>query len=188
MTVSSIGPGSSRAFDQADVFDGSSTSVACEIAVLALETQENQKQSDRQQLSLARAEFSEALDDEVEALKAEADAGFRGAMLEAGLTVVGAGMSVWGAARGVKEPTWQGKSGDGLDHLAKPLGAVVGKNYGAANAKSAEGVETAAKWQLDDARKGLDDANSAQSKALDWLGSTVDRDAATMSVILSNKV
>jgi len=189
MTVSGISSTSSHAFvSDVEAHDGSFTSIASEIAVLMLETQENQKQSDREQLATAREEFSTALREEVAALKAEADAGFRGALVQGGLGLVGCGASLWGVGRDVDQATWQGKLGDGLDHLAKPMGDMAGKSYGAANAKSAEGAETAAKWQLDDARKALDDANGTQAKALDWLGSMVDRDAATMSAILSNKV
>jgi hypothetical protein len=188
VTISAVGAGASALASHTLVQDGSFSSIASEVAVLLLETQENQKQSEREQISMARAEFSDALEDEVEALKAEADAGFRGAMLQAGLTVAGAGLSLWGVGRELERATWQEKAGEGLDHMAKPLGEMASKTYARADAKSAEGVETAAKWQLDDARKALDDANASQTKALDWLGSIVDRDAATMSAILSNKV
>ncbi len=188
MTISAIGSGGGAFASHASVQDGSFASLASEIAVLMLETQEDQKQCEREQLSIAREEFSAALDDEVAALKAEADAGFRGAVLQAGLSAAGSGLSLWGVGRELERPTWQEKAGDGLDRLAKPLGEMASQSYGAATAKAAEGEQTAAKWQLDDARQALDDANAAQSKALDWLGSMVDGDAATMSAILSNKV
>lgn len=189
MTIQSIhGSVGSTISSESDFHDGSFTSIASELAVLMLESQEQRKEADRQQLSLAREEFSAALEDEVEALKAEADAGFRGAMLQAGLTVAGCGLSLWGVGRELKQPTWQEKAGDGLDHVAGPLGKMVGSTYAGADAKSAEGEQTAAKWQLDDARKAIDDANGTQVKALDWLDSMIDRDAATMSAILSNKV
>lgn len=189
MSIGAIqsGVGSSIA-SEADFHEGSFTDLASEVAVLMLESQERRKETEREQLSVARAEFSAALEDEVAALKAEADAGFRGAVLQAGLSVAGSGLSLWGVGRELKQVTWQEKAGDGLGKLAAPLGEMVSRNYGAANAKSAEGAQAAAKWQLDDARKALDDANASQTKALDWLGSMVDRDAATMSAILSNKV
>jgi hypothetical protein len=188
-TISGVSGGAHGALlPEVDVQEGTFTSIATEVAVLLLETQENQKQSEREQLSLARQEFSRALDDQVTALKAEADAGFRGALVQGGLALAGCGMSLWGIGRESKTTTWQEKLGDGLDHLAEPLGKAAGTNYGAANAKSAEGEAEAAKWQLDDARQALRDANASQGKALDWLGSMVDRDAATMSAILANKV
>lgn len=188
MTIGAIsrGSGYSTAIE-ANVHDGSCTSIADEVALLLLETQERQKENEREQLSLARAEFSVALKDEVEALKSQADATFRGALVQGSLSMAGAGMSLWGAGRKL-DKTWQGTLGHGLDMLAEPLGKAASKTYAAADAKSAEGAQTAAKWQLDDARDALRDADSAQDKTLDWLSSMIDRDAATMSAILSNKV
>jgi len=190
MTVSAVGGGASAssAFaDPCDLQDGSVTSLAGEIAILMLESQENQKQAEREQLSLARQEFSEALHDQVEALRDEADAGLRGALVQGGLALIGCGASLWGVGRDARN-TWQEKLGAGLGQLAQPLGNAAGHNYGTATAKSAEGEQTAAKWQLDDARDGLQKGGALQDKALDWLGSIVDRDAATMSAILANKV
>ena len=189
MTVSNVSNGASHVFDpQTDFAGGSISDMAAEVAVLMVETQENQKQSDRVQLSAARAEFSEALRDQVAELKSAADAVVRGAMLQAGLSTAGAGLELWGAGRADVENPWQGKAGKGLGDLAEPLGRFAGKSYGEANAKSAEGAQTTAKWQLDDAKKAIDNADTKQGKALDWLGSMLDQDAATMTAILSNKV
>lgn len=166
---------------------GSVTSLSGELAVLMLETQEQQKQNARQDLANARHEFVEALSDEVQALRAQADAAFRGAMFSGAMSVAGAGMGAWAAGRDCKDP-WQQSVGVGLDHLAGPLGTMIGKSYGSADAKSAQGVEEAAKWQIDDASDALGDADKLQGKALDWASSMVDRDAATTAAILANKV
>jgi hypothetical protein len=166
---------------------GSVTSLSGELAVLMLDTQEQQKQIARQDLANARHEFSEALSEEVHALRAQADATFRGAIFSGAMSVAGAGMGAWAAGRDCENP-WQQSVGTGLDHLAGPLGTMIGKSYGSADAKSAQGVEEAAKWQIDDARDALGDADKLQDKALDWTSSMVDRDAATTAAILANKV
>lgn len=188
MTISSVSSSPSQAFvSEVDSYDGSITGLAGELAVLMLERAEQQKTLQRDQLSLARQEYEDALNAEVEALKEQADATFRGAALQAGLSVAGSGASLWGLAR-EQENTWQERLGAGLGSLAAPLGTAFSRTYAAADAKSAEGEQTAAKWQLDDAKKELDDAKANQDKALEWLGSVVDRDAATMTAILANKV
>ena len=166
---------------------GSVTSLSGELAVLMLETQEQQKQIARQDLMNARHDFTEALSDEVQALRAQADAAFRGAMFSGAMSVAGAGMGMWAAGRECKNP-WQQSVSKGLEQLAGPLGTMIGKNYGSADAKSAQGVEEAAKWQIDDAKDALDDADKLQDKALDWASSMVERAAAATAAILANKV
>lgn len=166
---------------------GGVTSLSGELAVLMLETQEQQKQIARQDLANARHDFIEALSDEVQALRAQSDAAFRGAMFSGAMSVAGAGMGLWAAGRECKNP-WQQSVSAGLGQLAGPLGTMVGTNYGSADAKSAQGIQEAAKWQIDDAREALGDADKLQGKAIDWASSMVDRDAATTAAILANKV
>jgi hypothetical protein len=166
---------------------GGVTSLSGELAVLMLENQEQQKDSAREGLASARHEFSEALADEVQALRDQADAEFRGAMFSGAMSIAGSGLEAWGATRDCQNP-WQERLGAGLDKLSGPLGKMVGTSYGAANAKSAQGLEEAAKWQIDDARDARGDASKLQDKALDWVSSMVDRDAATTAAILANKV
>jgi hypothetical protein len=67
------------------------------------------------------------------------------------------------------------------------LGDMVGTSYGTANAKSAQGLEEAAKWQIADAGDARSNAADLQDKALDWVSSMVERDAATTAAILANK-
>jgi hypothetical protein len=194
MTISGINGGGSQFLSLASdsMSEGSFTSVSGELAVLMLDSQEHQKEVDRQQLASARHDFSEALANEVEALRDQADAAFRGAMLTGSLSLASTGLQAWGDVRSEgKDPCknpWQSRVGDGLGGLSKPLGDAVGKTYGAANAKSAAGAQEAAKWQIDDSRAALKDADALQNKALDWTSAMADRDAATMTAILSNKV
>jgi hypothetical protein len=85
MTISGVAHHADHYSQFADSAGASAvTSLAGEIALLTLEHQENQKQLEREQLATARENFSAALADEVEALKASADATFRGALFEAG--------------------------------------------------------------------------------------------------------
>lgn len=164
----------------------SPTSVSGELAVLMLETNENQKEMDRDQLALARADLSDALAEEVRSLHDAADAKFRGAALEAGLSGASAGLGLVSLQTG--EKSWVAHAGTGLGHVAKPLGEMLAKTYADAGAAAARGEEKAAEWRIDDARDNLKEEDGVQNKALDWLSSMLDQDAATMNAILSNKV
>jgi hypothetical protein len=160
------------------------TSVAGRLAALVLETQEHQKQVGHEQVALARARFREAVGDEVEALRDQADSAFAGACVEAALGAASGACGV-AAAFTKSERSWQGALSTGFGHVAKPLGGV-GKNYGAADAKAAQGREEVAKWQMDDARENVNDADALQGKALDWASNVSRDEAATMAAILSN--
>jgi hypothetical protein len=188
MTIGSVTGATQQFLSPADDdgSEGTFNSVSGRIAVLLLDTQENQKETDRQQLSEARRAFSAALDDEVAALREQADATFRGACFEGATVMASGGFEAWGALSESQKP-WQKPAADGLARLAKPLGDFVGHNYGAADAKAAAGAEEAAKWQIDDARSSIKDAEAAQAKALDWVSSMLERDAATTATVLSNK-
>jgi hypothetical protein len=189
MNVGNVGSGGSQflSLESDSIPEGSFTSVSGKLAVLMLNSQEQQKQAQHEQLDSARRDFTEALNDEVQALKDGADAAFRGALFAGATAIASGGMGVWAAGRDCEKP-WQQAVGDGLGKLSEPLGAAVGKNYGAADAKSAQGAEEVAKWQLQDAHDSIKAADDLQKKALDWASSMSDRDAATTTAILSNKV
>ena len=189
MNVGNIGSGGNQflSLDADGIPQGSFTSVSGELAVLMLNSQEQQKQLQHEQLDSARRDFTEALNDEVQALKDGADAAFRGALFQGAMTIASSGLGVSAALSKCDHP-WQAPVAKGLGDLAQPLGTVVGTSYGAANAKSAQGVEEAAKWRLDDAHDAIKKADELQNKALDWASSMSDRDAATTTAILSNKV
>jgi hypothetical protein len=167
---------------------GGVTSLSGELAVLMLENQEQRKDSAREELASARHDFSEAVADEVQALRDQADATFRGAMFSGAMSLAGSGMEAWGSISDCEKNPWRQRLGAGLDKLSTPVGSMVGKTYGGADAKSAQGAQQAAKWQIDDARDARSDAGKLQDKALDWVSSMVDRDAATTAAILANKV
>lgn len=193
MMISSVGSGGGQflPLSSEGVSENTFTSVSGELAVLMLDTQEQQKQFDHERLDAARHDFTEALHHEVEALREEAHAAFVGACFEGGMAVASGGFGVAGALSDqgkLGRASWQSATSDGLGKLAHPLGTMVGTNYGAADAKSASGAEEAAKWQIDDCRDALKDADGVQNKALDWASSMSDRDAATTAAILSNKV
>lgn len=162
------------------------TSLSGQLALLVLDSQEQQKQIAHEQLASAQHDFSEALADEVQSLRDQADAAYRGALVSGALSIAGSGMSVWGTECG-SSATWQKEVGDGLSRLSSTAGTVVGTNYGASEAKSAQGAQEAAKWQIDAARDDRGAARDLQNKALDWTSSMVDRDAATTAAILANK-
>lgn len=155
------------------------------LAVLMLETQEASKEADRQMLSEARRDFVDALDEEVQALKDQADAQFRGAMVSAGLAVAGGALAAWDATLDC-ERSWQGATSQGLFRSAQPIGEAVGNNYGSADARSAQGAGQLAQVDMDAARSNLDDADQLQDKALDWASQVATSEAATANAILSN--
>jgi hypothetical protein len=166
------------------------TSVSGELAVLMLENQQHQKQLEHDELSSARQDYGQALSNEVQSLRDQADASFRGALLQGSLAAASGAAGAWAAGAECKpgERTWQGATSDALGKLAEPMGKLVSKTFGAADAKSAQGAEEAARWQIDDAQSAVKDADGLQSKTLDWASSMSERDASTMSAILSNKV
>ncbi len=192
MTISSIAGGGNPFVTLAS--EGGSentfTSVSSELAVLMLDTQEQQKQLGRERLDAARHDFIEALHHEVDALRDEAHAAFVGACFEGGMVIASGGLGIAGALSDqgqAGKASWQSSISGALSSLAKHVGVMVGTNHGAADAKSASGAEQAAKWQIDDGRDAINDAEAIQNKALDWASSMSDRDAATTAAILSNK-
>ncbi len=193
MTISSVGSGGGQFLSPTPegISEGTFTSVSGELAVLMLNTQEQQKELDHERLDAARDAFTEALHHEVDALREEAHAAFVGACFEGGMTIASGGFGIAGALSDqgkLGKDSWQSAASAGLGKLAHPLGTSVGTSYGAANAKSASGAEEAAKWQIDDCRDAIKNADGLQNKALDWASSISDRDAATTTAILSNKV
>lgn len=190
MTVSSIGtsnhPFTALGSDTGDqsVF----TSTSARLALLLLENQEHQKETEHQELSSARADYREALAGEVQALRDGADAAFRGALVQSAIAAAAGAASIAGACSSGETAQWEGATGKALGSLAEPIGKLAGFSYASADAKAQQGLQETAKWRLEDARDSLKDSNAAQDKTLDWLGSMNERDAATTTAILSNKV
>jgi hypothetical protein len=188
MSVNSVGAAGANHFSPLEL-EGSFTSVAGQLAVLMLENEQTQKDADRESLSSAREAFAEALADEVAALREQADATRTGALVEGSIGVASGALGVWGSARECDEleNPWQGPASAGLGKLADPLGQYASHNHGAADAKSAQGVQALASWEVEDRRQDIQAAGALQDKALDWLSSQIGQDAATTAAILSNK-
>ncbi len=184
-SVGSVGASPAQFLSIEDSSSSEVVSISGQLAVLMLESQEQRKEIAHDTLASARKDFEKALDDEVAALKSAADAARRGAIWQAGVSFVGSGTSIVGH---FAESKVVSEGGAGLSALAEPLGRWIGTSHGTANAKSAEGKQQAAKWQIDDMRDTVRSAEDLQNKALDWVSSISDRDAATMATILSNKV
>src|SRR4051812_47593644 len=142
MTISSVGSGAGQFLSPTPEGEspGTFTSVSGKLAVLMLDTQEQQKELDHDRLDEARHDFTEALHHEVDALRAEARAAFVGACFEGATSIASGGFGVAGALSEqgkLGRPSWQSAASDSLGRLAQPLGAFVGSNEGAADAKSA---------------------------------------------------
>ena len=160
--------------------------VGSRISVLILETQENNKEVDRMLLDSARQDYADALDDQVAALRAQADATFKGALVESSLVAVSGGLGAWGAARDCPDKAWQTRAAPIVGDLAEPLGTMAGHDYGGADAKRAEGELQQARWEIDDLNDNRQEAEQAQDKALEWSASLTESDAATTRAVLSN--
>lgn len=163
------------------------TSISGRLAILMLESEELQKQRHQEQLGQARADYTAQVAAEVQALRDKADAAHTGALMSAGLAVGGSAFGAWGATTKAASNSWQAKVGEGAFRLSGPLGELAGSTQADAEAKVASGQQTQALWAVDDAKDGVKSADESSEKVLDWLGSMVDRDAATMAAILANK-
>jgi hypothetical protein len=188
MTISGIGSGGPAFQTLSSADEGMFNSFSGRLAVLVLEHQEQQKQLEQAEQASARADFRDAVANEVDALRDQADSAFRGAVVQGALSAAAACFSFANAGCKPNETTWKGTTAGGLSSLAQPIGALAGNTYGAADAKAAEGRKETAKDRIDDARDAIKSADNLQDKATDWVSSMVDRDAATTSAILSNKV
>lgn len=164
------------------------TSDSERLAILMLETQEHQKDAEHEQIATARRDYHAALDGEVQALRDGADAAFRGALVQS--AIAGAAAVASGVSAGTSGDTskYADTTSKALGSLAEPVGKMAGFSYANADAKSQQGLQETAKWRLEDARDSLKDSEAAQNKTIEWLGSMNDRDAATTTAILSNKV
>jgi len=204
MTIQSVG-GSHPGFGspaEAALGAGGFNSLSEELAVMLLNREEQQKHSEHEEVAAAREGYRAALANEVQALRNRADAEFRGALVEGGLAAASGTLGVIGAVQGHQNdlrreaahlaadqrPDLRTVLSDGLGKLAQPAGTLASHNHEDANAKSAEGQEEQAKWRMDDSRDAIKEAKELQNKALDWVSSMLDRDAATTTAILSNKV
>ena len=218
MSVGSIGSSGHgfQSLDCSSIEQGAFNSVSGQLALLMLDSQEQQKQIHEQEQAAAREDFTRELAKEVDSLRDQAEAALRSALVQGSLSIASAGFGIANvkanadlqananaqadaaaASEGAADAahcilpdktTYAGVTAQALSNLAQPIGTYVANNDGAADAKAAQGQEEVAKWRLDAARDGAKDAKALQEKALDWVSSMLDRDAATMTAILSNKV
>lgn len=164
------------------------TSLTGRLAVLALETQEAQQEAQRQLLAAARRDFTEALSEEVQALRDQADAALRGAVFEGALVIASGALQVGAGLEDCEseKEKWMAPAGRALSGLAQPLGAVVSHDYGAANAAQAGGEQQQASWEVADLRDALKTSDAAQDQVLSWASSMTEREADAARAILSN--
>jgi hypothetical protein len=192
MTVSSIGTTTSNHTFTALGSDSGDesvfTSTSARLALLLLENQEHQKEAQREEAASAREDYRDALDGEVQSLRDGADAAFRGALVQGAVAGAAGAAGIAGGCSSGDTASKLSETSKALGSLAEPLGKLAGFSYASADAKSQQGLQETAKWRLEDARDSLKDSEVAQNKTLEWLGSMNDRDAATTTAILSNKV
>jgi hypothetical protein len=187
MTLNNVSAAANSSYFEAasPALDTSFTSVGERLAVLVLNTEQQQKDADRQNLELARADYAKHLGEEVSALREQADNTLWGAVFEGGAAIASGALSAAGACVSTK-PTWESMASKNIDRLAGPLAKWVAHSDGGAAAEAASGAAKQATWEIDDSKTALHDADERQSKALDISSKLNDADAATTRAVLSN--
>jgi hypothetical protein len=159
--------------------------IGTQLAILILETEQSKQELDRARLDDARQDFAQALSDEVQALREQADAQLRGALVEGSATLLSGGLAAGSAALECDGEAL-GLAAKTTGDLAEPLGSMFGHTYGGADAKRAQGAGQQARWEIEDLRGNLSQSGGAEDRALGWSASLGESDAATTRAVLSN--
>lgn len=170
---------------------GASLDASSQLAVLVLEQQEQQQDSDRQDMSLARASYIAESNAQVEAMHDQADATRLGAFVQAGFSGASAAIQLdlcLAPPESQKTETLM-KIGAGV---LNEMSALAGKYVGDAAATDAQAVakhhESLAKqaeWDLSDAKSAIDRSDKRQDQALQWLATEASAKAEASSSIIA---
>ncbi|HXK17847.1 MAG TPA: hypothetical protein VNG33_08595 [Polyangiaceae bacterium] len=204
MTINGVGNGAQLTLD--DPSEGIST-IGGELAMLVLNAQQAQRDTDHDELEVAREDFQRSLASEVDAMHSAANQVFWGAVAQGSLAIAGGAASVYGtvdsrsalsaalhsgdpaALQAACKPDVFETMGPALGQLSAPAGKLVSGSDGEdslADAKAASGAGEQAKWRLDDLKNNLNRSNDVSDKATQWLSSAVDKDDASTRAVLSN--
>jgi hypothetical protein len=177
------------------------------LAAIFLDSQAAQRDADHDQLQTARAEYQDALADEVAAMHEAADRILMGAVVQGSLAVVAGYASVSGALESrslvnqalathddrLLEAALKQSSGEvfgsALSQLSAPVGQLVsggGGQHALADAKAASGRAEEGREQVEDAQKNINESNDASKNATDWAASLVNKNDQTVSALIGN--
>jgi hypothetical protein len=189
MTIGNIGSG----------YAALCTTPEAQLAVLVLENQEQQQEINQQVVDSARHDFVEHSQQQIEAMRVEADDIAKGAYFEAAAMATGAalqGLAVYEQGKCLpneKVPAgWdmvRGMGASATNGLSSVLGKALGDSPAADDRADAKQAETAAKqdeWELEDRKGAIQKSEGQQQQAVEWLGKLVDTEAASNQALLSS--
>ncbi len=168
-----------------------------ELAAMLIESNYQQSEANREAAENARIAQTKAMREELEAIEDQADAERTGAILQGGLTIASAGLSV-GAA--VTAPTCRNVQphdtsnyfsiGAGAaNDLAKPFGNYFGaaaKTDAQRDAQAAEQAQQQAAWSAEDAQDQRDKLAKRSEQLLQQVQSLVEGEHSATIAVLSN--
>lgn len=176
------------------------------LAMLVLDAQAIQRQTDHEELQLARDEYRQALSEEVGAMHEAASQVFWGAVAQGSLSVIAGAASVYGAASSQSAISEALESqndtalsaacqsgvaetfGNALGSLAPPIGKLVSGSDGQdslADAKAASGQGEEAKWRIADLKENIEQSKQMTDKTTQWLASAVEKQDSAITSVLS---
>ncbi|HEY6078349.1 MAG TPA: hypothetical protein VIW29_06075 [Polyangiaceae bacterium] len=162
-----------------------------QLALLVLESQEQQQASHLQDLALARERFVVESNEQVEAMHDQADAIRRGAVFQAGASCTAATIQIVDFLEVPDKGKCEGPIGEisaGLaDGLSEPLGKWLGDAPAADAAADAQQHATQAQqaeWQLSDAKDAIKRSDNRQDQALQWLSGEISSEAQANAAII----
>lgn len=208
MTVNGIGHSSASTYSFTDPADSLSTAGGS-LAMLVLDTQAAERQAGHERLQVARDDYQAALSEEVSKMHEAADQVFWGAVAQGSLAIVSGAASVYGSVSQHTEISKALAAGDkgqlqleaalkdnlsqvvgrALEPLAAPVGAVVSGSNGEharADAKSASGKGEQARWQIDDAKDRIEQAEQTAERTTQWAATLVDKEDAAVTGLIAD--
>lgn len=189
------------------------TTLGGRLAAMVLANQQDQQQADHDLVQLARADFKEALAEEVAAMHEAADDMLAGALVQGGISLASGALTVVGAlSREVPNAPGDGATpaqrcqyqidvqialqktdaevmGEAVGPLAPTIATCVSNSNGEharADAKQHGGEGEQARWAMNDARDRMRDSKELGNQTLAWLRSLTEQEAAATAAVLAN--
>ena len=162
-----------------------------QLALLVLESQEEQQASHLQDLALARERFVVESNEQVEAMHDQADAIRLAAAFQAAASCTAATIQLdvcIDPPECAKTASVMKISSELMSGLSEPLGKWVGDAPAAdaaADAKQNATQAQQAEWQLSDAKDAIKRSDDRQGQALQWLSGEVSSEAQANAAIIA---
>lgn len=157
------------------------------LAVLVLENQETRLHAANEDKLLARERYTDAANQEVEAMRDKADHLFVGALVQGAASISASAIQMRDALTPGRCQLDEVKAA-AFTSIAPVLGRALGDSPAAndeADAKRASSLAEQARWQLDDANKVIDRSQQSQDKAIDWVSAVNANQASAETGIIA---